>query len=91
MESKILETVHFDLSFISCFRYLQRLKIVSQEKNTTVYNLALYLCELCLIDFKMIKYIPSLVASSCWFLAMKILKKENWPEVLKNDMKYNEN
>jgi hypothetical protein len=51
--------------------------------------MARYLAELALVDFKMMKFTPSLIGAASLYLANKILnKKESWNETLANQSNY---
>lgn len=44
--------------------------------------MATYLCELSLVEYKLLKYKPSLLAASAIYLATKLLKKTDKNEPL---------
>ena len=64
----------FNITFVSSYRFLERLsKIIGAD--SLMFNLARYIIELPLMEFKMIKYCPSNLAASAIYLASKILQK----------------
>lgn len=68
MECQILTTLDFNVTAPSSFRFLERYaKIVNAD--TPLFNLARYLIELPLIEYRMLKYCPSNLAASAIYLA----------------------
>jgi len=59
-------------SYVFLLRYF---KINGQEPK--VFSLSHYLIELALIDYKMLKHKPSMIAAAALFLSMKVFKKPN--------------
>lgn len=72
MEFHFIQALDFNLQTASSFCFLQRLLQLS-ESDERLAALAQYLIELPLIEYRMLKYKPSNVASSALFLANKIL------------------
>ena len=68
MENSMLTTLDFDVTTPSSYRFLERFaKIINAD--TALFNLAWYLIELPLIEYRMLKYLPSNLAASALFLA----------------------
>lgn len=68
MESSILSTLEFNITSPSTFRFLERFaKVINAD--TPLFNLARYLIELPLIEYRMLKYTPSNTAASALYLA----------------------
>jgi cyclin B len=68
MEFSILTTLDFNVTSPSSYRFLERFsKIIYAD--TPLFNLARYLIELPLIEYRMLKYNPSNLAASALFLA----------------------
>ena len=89
MEGKILSILNFNLVTASPYRFLERYgKLAGLEEKGML--LARYLLELTLVEYKMLKYIPSHLACSSIYLVNKIFKKEGWPEQLGKSCKYND-
>jgi G2/mitotic-specific cyclin-B, other len=90
METKILQVLQFNLVVGSSFRFLERFaKLI--EGNETGFNLARYLIEICLVDYKILKYSPSMIAASAIYLSQKMMKKKViWNEVLTKQTGYTE-
>lgn len=90
LEYEVLRTLEFNVTTPSSFRFLQRFaKLMGADE--TAFNLAWYLIELPLIEYKMLKYKPSLIGSAALFVSFKILKKEvRWNERMKDITSYSE-
>ena len=73
-ELSILETLKYDLSIPTTLRFLQRYSKLTQC-DETVLNLAQYICEIQLLDSKMAKHSPSIMAAAGLYLSQKALKK----------------
>ena len=68
MEQKILMTLDFNVTSPSAYRFLERFtKVVNGD--ALLFNLARYLIELPLIEYRMLKYTPSNIAASAVYLA----------------------
>ena len=72
MEYHFIQVLDFNLQTTSSFCFLQRLLQLS-EVDERLASLSQYLIELPLIEYRMLKYSPSNLASSALFLANKIL------------------
>ena len=70
-EMEILKTIDFDMTFPTSLRFLERYSIIG-ECNYEVYYLSNYMLELSIIEVKMNKWNPSLLASSCIYISKKI-------------------
>ena len=54
--------------------------------------LAKYILELCLLDYKMLKYEPNMLASAGLYLSNKILRRsQSWNETLERNSNFEEN
>lgn len=86
MEYKILTKINFNVTTPSSFRFLERISKLCPEADERVFNLSRYLNELSLVEYRMLKHHPSMLASAALFLSMKILKKDfsQWTDKLKN-------
>lgn len=82
MEYHMLTRLDFNCTTPSSFRFLQRYAKVAQADELS-FNLAQYLIELPLIEYKMLRYSPSMVAAAALYVSLRILKRElNWEEQL---------
>lgn len=71
MESLILKQLNFDLTSTSAYRFSQRLVFLSEADKKIEY-LTQYLLELSLVEYKMLKYSPSLLGASAVYIAHHI-------------------
>jgi hypothetical protein len=63
--------IDFDLTFPTALRFLERYSIIA-ECNAEVFYLSNYMLELSIIEVKMNKWDPSVLASSCIYISKKI-------------------
>jgi G2/mitotic-specific cyclin-B, other len=84
MEMIMLQTLEFNITMPSSWRFLQYFgKLLGYEKGVEFY-LSQYLMELSLLDLSMLKYSPSHMACGALYLTMKITKKNvKWPSAIK--------
>ena len=89
-EYNVLSKLKFDIQTVSSFRFLERMVMLSGG-DKKLFFLSQYILELTMVEYQMIKYIPSLIASSAVYLARKILKLQpGWPKNLENTTDYTE-
>ena len=71
MEGTILQILDFNILSVSSLNFLARFSKLANldEKN---YMLSRYLIEMALLDYKMLKYSQSLIASAAIYLVNKI-------------------
>jgi cyclin B len=63
-----LTTLDFNITTPSPYRFLERFtKVINAD--TPLFNLARYLIELPLIEYRMLKYSPSLLSAAALFVA----------------------
>lgn len=91
MEYIMLKKFNFNVTVISSFRFLERFNKLGQDnerysKDQTdssyeyVFYLAQYMIELALVEYRMIKYKPSILAAGALYLAHKVTgRKDAWP------------
>jgi hypothetical protein len=75
MEYNILKNLNFDVTTPSSMRFVDFLCKYCHSESTVRY-LALYIVELSLVEYKLLKYHPSLLAASAIYLSNKILNKQ---------------
>lgn len=74
MENDILSTLQFNITVPSSFRFLEVFShYLKLDENCFMF--CRYLLELFLIEYRMIKYCPSIVAAASIYIALKITKK----------------
>ena len=98
-EFEMLMILDFSICTPSSYRFLERFSKVA-NLNSKQFNLARYLIELPLIEYRMLKYTPSNLAASAVYLTLKILpnvdennldkKLPAWDEKLTTHSTYNE-
>ncbi|XP_010549257.1 PREDICTED: putative cyclin-A3-1 isoform X2 [Tarenaya hassleriana] len=95
MEAEILLALHFELGSPTIQTFLRRFARIAQEDIINVSHLQLeflcsYLSELSLLDYKCVKFLPSMVAASAIFLARFIMrpKQHPWNPMLQEYTKY---
>lgn len=79
MEYVMLKKFNFNVTIISSYRILERLSKLGHDSIETFY-LTQYLMELSLVEYRMLKYKPSLIAAGALYLSHKINgRKDAWP------------
>lgn len=68
LEYEILRTLEFNVTTSTSYRFLERFVKLAGVSDKT-FKLAWYLIELPLIEYKMLKYKPSLISSAALFVA----------------------
>lgn len=73
-----MSLINFELTFPTTYSFLERLlQLANLDRDLEASNFCSYLCELTLIELKMLKYRPSLIAVSAIYLCKKILKRSH--------------
>jgi hypothetical protein len=77
MEKQILQVLKFNILSPSCFRFYE---IISKHFNFNQkhFFFGRYLMEVFLVDFRMLKYYPSVIACACCYIVMKFFKYTNY-------------
>lgn len=89
-ERKMLEKLNFETSTFSSYGFLQRYSNLA-EADPFIQNMARYLLELSLVEYKMLKHHPSMLASASLYLAQKIVWKPiAWTELLERESGFKE-
>ncbi len=73
-EAAMLKTLNHSLTAVTPNLLLSRLCALDQRCNKRVYFMANYLVELALLEYRMLKYKPSVQAAAALYLAHKVLK-----------------
>jgi len=93
MEGLILSKLSFQLTTPNAFVFLKRFSkvagIIEMPRSKTEL-LAHYLVELTLQEYKMLQYLPSTIAASAVYLALKTMGKQPWTPELKQHACYTE-
>lgn len=81
MESDMLSTLEYNITVPSSYRYMEVFnRYLKLEENAIFF--CRYLLELFLVDYKMLKYNPSLLAAATMFITLKITKKSEADKVV---------
>lgn len=89
-EYKMLKTLDFQTNHCSSFRFLLRYWKMSESEHF-ILNMARYLLELSLLEYRMLVHKPSVLASAALYLALKIVKRPvAWSEKLVEASQYKE-
>ena len=90
-EYEILKKLNFNLLYNSSYKFLSYYYLTSQINNIKVLHLAQYILELSLLNLSSLKFKQSLRAASVFYMAIKILKENNWNYNLQFHTGYKEN
>ncbi len=93
MEQTILQTLQYDLTSPSAYRFLERFRRLSNlvGSDDKVFFFAQYLQEIALLDASLLKYNASELAAAALILASKSLKKMNvWNKEMEFASSYTE-
>lgn len=89
-EETILETLDFSVTFPSSLHYLRRFSKAAGS-DIVVHTLCKYLCEIALLDVKLLKFYPSEIAAGSVYLAQAMTNKfPLWSPTLEHYTKYSE-
>ncbi|KAF3781120.1 Cyclin-B2-2 [Nymphaea thermarum] len=90
MEKSMLNTLQFNVSNPTPFVFMRRfLKAVECDKKLEM--VAFYLVELCLVDYRMLKFPPSLLASAAIYAGRRLLKlSPQWNKIVNIHSTYSE-
>ena len=80
MEQEILETLNFNITAPSAYRFLQRYRRLSKTFNDDeVFFMAQYIQEVAMLDASLLAFKPSQMAATSLILSAKQLKKVSQP------------
>ena len=88
MENDILVTLDYNITVPSVLKYLEVYTYYLKLDEMSV-TFCRYLLELLLVDYKMLKFNPSLLASSATYITMKIMKQSDCEKICQLSL-YNE-
>lgn len=84
MEDIILSKLEFNLTVVTPFHFLKRFLHASRSSEDTKH-LSFYFSEICSIQYSMIKYLPSEIASACIYLSQLFTDVEDpWNSILQS-------
>jgi cyclin B len=81
MEAVMLNILKFDLTVPSALKFLERwLKVAGASEREQYF--AKFCLELCLVEYQMLRYAPSLVAASCVLASRRLIAQLDWDDTL---------
>ncbi|NXV36274.1 CCNB1 protein, partial [Rissa tridactyla] len=89
MEIKILQALDFSLGRPVAPHFLRRISKIT-EADLKQHALAKYLMELSIVDYDMVHFPPSKIASAASCLALKLLDGCEWTPILQHHTSYTE-
>jgi len=89
MESLILNALEFNLTVVTSVDFLVRFCNASPQCDERLLNLAFFVSELSLQDYKMIGFPPSAVAASSVVIALHALGRTSWCNNMRTQTGYN--
>lgn len=92
MEKQMLNKLRFNLTVPTPYVFLVRfLKAATSDRDTQLEMLAFFLTELCLTEYSMMKYCPSVLAAAAVYTAQHTLKRSPcWSTALQRHSGYTE-
>ncbi|EGG21269.1 cyclin [Cavenderia fasciculata] len=74
MERNILSALQFHLTTTTPLHFLRRFSKAAGSDSRT-HSLSKYLTELCMLDSKLLKYLPSMIAAACIYVARRMTNR----------------
>jgi len=93
MEATMLGALNFNVTAPSAYSFLKRFVKVAgwlQSEENREERLCMYLVELTMQEYRMLKYLPSVIAASAVCLAQKMLRSGSWNSVMQHHTCYPE-
>lgn len=81
MECQMLTTLNFQVVVPTAAHFMDRLQRLNGS-DAVQREVALYLIELALLDFRMIRYTPSLLCSAALMLSNELFGRTSWPQLM---------
>jgi len=89
MEMTILNAIKFDIGVPTTFAFTQRFaKAAGGDQQMT--HLVSFLSEVCMHDYDLLQFTPSMISAACTLLAQKMIRKGSWTSTLQSETGYNE-
>jgi len=90
MERRLLCALDFDIQINSAYRFLERFSKILKA-DAVIFNLARYLMELGLVNYKTVRFAQSNLAASALYLSLKMTKNQNpWNDLIVKHSMYRE-
>ena len=87
MEIEMLRELDYMFGNPLCLHFLRR-NSKAGEVTPEIHTMAKFLMELCLVDYDMLKYLPSMIMSSALCLSIKLYGVSSWNANLKHYSNY---
>eukprot|EP00761_Pharyngomonas_kirbyi_P003704 gb/GECH01003708.1/.p1 GENE.gb/GECH01003708.1/~~gb/GECH01003708.1/.p1 ORF type:complete len:412 (+),score=80.67 gb/GECH01003708.1/:1-1236(+) len=88
MERMMLRTLSFNLTVPTLFPFIRRFLRVADACDQT-RHLAFYFAEMALLNYHMLRFPPSMIASACVYMALRMTRPEEpWSSVMKHYANY---
>lgn len=87
MEGNIISVLEFNLAVPTSYKFFERYSFIAKLDEQTSM-MARYIIELALVEYEMLKFLPSQISCGAIYLANKIFKKEGWSITMTNATKY---
>jgi len=84
MESLMIKTLGFDFCAVTPLDYLNRFIRALQTTDPQVTKLARFLSDIALIDYRMVQYAPSLIATAVCVYSNYILHGKGWDDSIEH-------
>ncbi|XP_011404046.1 PREDICTED: G2/mitotic-specific cyclin-B-like [Amphimedon queenslandica] len=89
MERNILKTLDYSFGNPLCLHFLRR-NSRAGDATPQMHTMAKFLMELCLPDYSMLEYLPSLVAAAALYISNKLYSDGEWTPALRHYSQYTE-
>lgn len=88
MEKSILDTLEFNMSVPTAYVFMRRfLKAANSDRKLQLVSF--FMLELCLVEYQMLKYRPSLLAAAAVYTAQRAISRcWNWTKVCERHSRY---
>jgi cyclin B len=86
----MLNTLVFELAVPTPFFFAQRFLLNASENTEELNHLTMFLLELCLLDYKMLKWLPSVTSAAALYLARRMIGLPVWTAELQRATCYGE-
>eukprot|EP01086_Lenisia_limosa_P009641 TRINITY_DN3317_c0_g1_i1.p1 TRINITY_DN3317_c0_g1~~TRINITY_DN3317_c0_g1_i1.p1 ORF type:complete len:339 (+),score=73.62 TRINITY_DN3317_c0_g1_i1:98-1114(+) len=89
MEVHMLQVLNYDLMVPSALHFLRRFSKAARS-NIQHHTIAKYLCEIALVNYKMLIFAPSQIAAAATFMSHKMMNSTPWSPTLQYYSRYTE-
>ncbi|XP_058108149.1 G2/mitotic-specific cyclin-2-like isoform X2 [Magnolia sinica] len=90
MEKSMLNTLQFNMSVPTPFVFMKRF-LKAAESDTKLEMVSFYLMELCMVEYQMLKFPPSLLSAAAVYAGRCMLRRSpTWTKTLRHHSTYSE-